>query len=337
MKIVIDDKIPFIQGVFEPYAETVYLPGGAIDADTVREADALIIRTRTACDAALLAGSRVWIIATATIGYDHIDTDYCRRAGIEVATAAGCNARGVLQWVCAALEALDVRPEETTLGIVGVGHVGEAVRQTAEEAGFDVICCDPPRVRRGEAGTERFVALEELLERADAVTVHVPLDETTREMASEAFFAGAKRGMVFLNSSRGEVVRGTALKEALRSGRVSRAALDVWPHEPLIDKELLALSSIATPHVAGYSLQGKAMGTALAVRAVAAFLGLPIADDWYPAEAPKRHPRSGLTWEEITTGMAQHYDIRADDAALRAAPERFEELRGNYRFRPEFF
>lgn len=337
MKIVIDDKIPFIRGVFEPYAETAYAPGGAFTADTVREADALIIRTRTICNEALLAGSRVRMIATATIGYDHIDTEYCRREGIEVATAAGCNARGVLQWVFAALEALGVRPEGTTLGIVGVGHVGEAVREAAEAAGFDVVCCDPPRVRRGEAGTERFVALKELLERADVVTLHVPLDETTREMASEAFFAAAKRGVVFLNSSRGEVVHETALKQALRSGRVSRSALDVWPHEPLIDRELLDLTTIATPHVAGYSLQGKAMGTAMAVRAVAAFLELPIADNWYPAEAPKRHPRRGLSWEEITAGMARHYDIRADDAALRAAPERFEELRGDYRFRPEFF
>ncbi len=337
MKIVIDDKIPFIRGVFEPYAETVYAPGGAITADTVREADVLIIRTRTICNETLLAGSRVRMIATATIGYDHIDTAYCRRAGIEVATAAGCNARGVLQWVFAALETLGVRPERTTLGIVGVGHVGEAVREAAVAAGFDVVCCDPPRVRRGELGTERFVTLEELLERADIVTLHVPLDETTREMASEAFFAAAKQGVVFLNSSRGEVVQETALKQALRSGRVSRAALDVWPHEPLIDRELLDLTTIATPHVAGYSLQGKAMGTAMAVRAVAAFLRLPIADDWYPAEAPKRHPRRGLSWKEITVGMTRHYDIRADDAALRAAPERFEELRGDYRFRPEFF
>ncbi|MDE5944025.1 MAG: 4-phosphoerythronate dehydrogenase, partial [Rikenella sp.] len=191
MKIVIDDKIPFIRGVFEPYAEVVYRPGGAIDAETLREADALVIRTRTRCDEALLDGSRVRIVATATIGYDHIDCEYCRRRGIRVATAAGCNARGVLQWVCAALGALGVEPRSTTLGIVGVGNVGGAVRTMAEAAGFgEVICCDPPRVERGERGTEHFVPLGTLLERADVVTTHVLLDDSTRGMmGAEAFGA----------------------------------------------------------------------------------------------------------------------------------------------------
>lgn len=337
MKIVIDDKIPFIRGIFEPYADVAYLPGGAIDATAVREADALVIRTRTRCDAALLEGSRVRMIATATIGYDHIDTAYCRARNIRVATAAGCNARGVLQWVCAALLAMRVRPEGTTLGIVGAGHVGGAVQRTAEAAGFETLCCDPPRKMRHEPGTERFVSLPELLRRADAVTVHVLLDETTRGMISDEFFAAMKPGAVFLNSSRGEVVDETALKRALRNGRVSAAAIDVWNGEPQIDRALLSAAAIATPHIAGYSLQGKAMGTAMSVRAVAAFLGLPIAPDWYPAGLPARPRPIDPTWDEIASGMAAYYDIRQDDAALRAAPERFEELRGDYRFREEFF
>lgn len=338
MKIVIDDKIPFIRGVFEPYAEVVYRPGGAIDAETVREADALVIRTRTRCDERLLDGCRVRIVATATIGYDHIDSAYCRRRGIRVATAAGCNARGVLQWVCAALGALEVDPSRTKLGIVGVGNVGGAVRAMAEAAGFgEVICCDPPRVERGERGTERFVSLAELLRRADVVTTHVLLDDSTRGMMGAEAFGAMRRGAIFLNSSRGEVVDEGALKAALRSGRVSRVAIDVWGGEPRIDRELLALATIATPHIAGYSLQGKAMGTALAVRAVADELGLPIGAEWYPAEAPVQHPCTEITWAEIAERMPRYYDILADDAALRAAPERFEELRGDYRFREEFF
>lgn len=335
---MIDDKIPFIRGVFEPYAEVVYRPGGAIDAETVRRADALVVRTRTRCDEALLDGSRVRIVATATIGYDHIDRDYCRRRGIRVATAAGCNARGVLQWVFAALGALKIDPRTTTLGIVGVGNVGGAVRELAQAVGFgEVVCCDPPRVERREPGTEHFVSLEELSGRADVVTTHVLLDDSTRGMMGAAVFGAMRPGTVFLNSSRGEVVDEGALKEALRNGRVGRAALDVWAGEPQIDRELLSLATIATPHIAGYSLQGKAMGTALSVRAVAAELGLPIRADWYPEGAPVQHPCTTISWREITERMPAYYDILADDAALRAAPERFEALRSDYRFREEFF
>lgn len=337
MKIVIDDKIPFIRGVFEPYAEVVYRPGGEIDTRTVREADALIVRTRTRCDGALLDGSRVRIVATATIGYDHIDRDYCLCRGIRVATAEGCNARGVLQWVFAALAAWGVEPRGTRLGIVGVGNVGGAVLEMAQAAGFEAVCCDPPRVERGDRGTEHFVSLPELLRQADIVTVHLPLDDSTRGLFGTEAFAAMRPGVFFLNSSRGEVVDEAALKAGLRSGRVARAALDVWAGEPQIDRELLALTSVATPHVAGYSLQGKAMGTAMSVRAVAETLGLPLPRTWYPAGAPVQHPRPTLTWTEISERMPAYYDILADDAALRRAPERFEELRGNYRFREEFF
>lgn len=337
MKIVIDDKIPFIRGVFEPYAEVVYLPGNTIEARDVRNADALIIRTRTRCNTTLLEGSRVRLISTATIGYDHIDLAYCREHGIAVSTAAGCNARGVLQWVFAALQALDIRPTGTTLGIIGVGHVGGAVRAAAEAVGFNVLCCDPPRQQRHEPGTEHFVSVTELLQQADVVTVHVLLDETTRGMVSTEFFAAAKPGLVFLNSSRGEVVDEAALKVALREGRISHAVLDVWNREPHIDLELLEMTTLATPHIAGYSLQGKAMGTALSVRSVAAHLGLPVNPTWYPSEAPVQHPRSDLSWARITAQMPQHYDIHQDDTALRSTPEQFEELRGNYRFRKEFF
>lgn len=337
MNIVIDDKIPFIRGVFEPFAEVVYLPGGKISTADVRDADALVIRTRTRCDATLLDGSAVRMIATATIGYDHIDMNYCLSRGIRVSTAAGCNARGVVQWVFAALLAMGVKPQGTTLGIIGVGNVGSAVREIAENTGFRVVCCDPPRRARGEAGTEDFVSLPELLGMADVVTTHVLLDDATRGMVSTDFFATARPGLVFLNSSRGEVVDESALKAAIRNGVVSRAAIDVWNREPQIDRELLGMAAIATPHIAGYSLQGKAMGTAMSVRSVAAFFGLPMAPDWYPDGVRGQHPRPGITWAEIARDMPQYYRILDDDAALRKNPERFEELRGDYCFREEFF
>ncbi|MDE5962658.1 MAG: 4-phosphoerythronate dehydrogenase, partial [Alistipes sp.] len=156
MKIVIDRAIPFLHGVLEPWAETVYCSGNAIDSDTVHDADALVVRTRTRCNEQLLDGSQVRFIATATIGFDHIDTAWCTARGIEVATAAGCNARGVLQWVAAALVWLSRRqgwrPADRTLGVVGVGHVGSLVAEYAAAWGFRVLCCDPPREAREHLG-----------------------------------------------------------------------------------------------------------------------------------------------------------------------------------------
>lgn len=336
MRVVIDDKIPFIRDIFEPYGEVDYRDGAAINAAAVREADALVIRTRTRCDAALLEGSRVRLVATATIGYDHIDMDYCQAQEIEVVTAAGCNARGVTQWVFAALQALGAAPQTGTLGIIGVGHVGSVVREVAQGAGFTVLCCDPPRQRRGEPGTEDFVTQAELLQHADIVTLHVPLDQTTRGLASNAFFEAMKPGALLLNSSRGEVIDETALIDKLKRYSL-KAVLDVWSHEPNIDRELLALTTIATPHIAGYTLQGKAMGTAMSVRSVARFFGLPIAPDWYPAGVPGQTPRADLTWQDLVTEMPRHYHILADDRRLRESPGTFEGQRSGYDLRTEFF
>ena len=163
MKVVIDSAIPFLEGVLEPFAKVEYLASECITADVVADADALIIRTRTRCNRALLEGSKVQFIATATIGFDHIDLDYCKAHNIGVATAAGCNARGVLQWVAAVLVHLSkvqgFEPQQRTLGIVGVGNVGSLVKEYAEEWGFKVICCDPPRQQRENLD---FVTLEEL-------------------------------------------------------------------------------------------------------------------------------------------------------------------------------
>ena len=253
MKIVIDNAIPFLEGVLEPYAEIRYLPGREIAARDVRDADALIVRTRTRCDAALLDGSRVRFIATATIGFDHIDLDYCRRRQIGVATAAGCNARGVLQWIAAVLHHLSQRdgwhPAEKTLGVVGAGHVGELVRRYAASWGFRVLTCDPPRAAREGGGD--FVPLEEVARHCDLVTFHTPLDATTRRMADEALLRRLKPKAVVINSSRGEVVDGDAL---LRSGRPY--VLDVWEHEPDIDRRLLA-----SPHPTSQVIRRRARPT----------------------------------------------------------------------------
>ena len=331
MKIVADNAIPFLKGVLEPYARVEYLPGKTIATADVRDADALIVRTRTRCDAALLEGSSVKLIATATIGFDHIDTEYCRRHGIEVATAAGCNARGVLQYVAAALVRLSRvqawEPADKTLGIVGVGHVGSLVEAYARTWGFRVVACDPPREAREHGG---FLPLEEVACQADILTFHTPLDASTRHMAGSRLFGRMKSGAVLINSSRGEVVDGEAL---LRSGL--GWALDVWEHEPNPDPALLENALLATPHIAGYSAQGKANAASAVVRALSREFGLPHAE-WYPAEVAPCTPRT-LSWQALCSTIDGHFDIAALSRELKRRPGEFEAMRDQYRYREEYF
>jgi len=331
MKIVADQAIPFLRGVLEPYAEVVYLPGSRIRPADLRDADALVVRTRTRCDAALLGGSSVRLIATATIGYDHIDLGYCRSHGIRVATAAGCNARGVLQWVAAALVHLarsqGWSPSERTLGIVGVGHVGSLVKRYAEAWGFRVLCCDPPRESREHCG---FLPIGTLAEQADILTFHTPLDRTTHHLGDSTLFGRMKPGAAILNSSRGEVVDGAAL---LADGRPY--ALDVWEHEPQIDRALLERAELATPHIAGYSAQGKANAAALSVHALAEHFDLPLRE-WYPPQVAPSTPRP-ISWQELCSTIGGAFDIEAESRRLKAAPADFECIRDNYRYREEYF
>ena len=331
MKIVADNAIPFLKGVLEPYARVEYLPGKTIATADVRDADALIVRTRTRCDAALLEGSSVKLIATATIGFDHIDTEYCRRHGIEVATAAGCNARGVLQYVAAALVRLSRvqawEPTDKTLGIVGVGHVGSLVEAYARTWGFRVVACDPPREEREHGG---FLPLEEVACQADILTFHTPLDDTTRHMAGAKLFERMKPGSILINTSRGEVVDVQALRE---SGL--QYVLDVWEHEPDLDPPLLRNALLATPHIAGYSAQGKANATALSVRTISRYFGLPLGE-WYPSNIAPSRPRA-ISWQELCDTIDDRFDIAAESRRLKENPEKFETIRNEYRYREEYF
>lgn len=331
MKIIADSAIPFLQGVLEPWAEVQYIPGAAISTDNVHDADALIIRTRTRCDARLLAGSSVKLIATATIGFDHIDTSWCASHNIRVATAAGCNARGVLQWVSAALAHLSTtqgwQPTQKTLGIVGVGHVGSLIKEYAEAWGFRVICCDPPREQREGCG---FRPLDEVLHQADIVTLHTPLDLSTHHLIGAAELARMRPGATLINTSRGEVVDTQALLSSQHP-----CALDVWEQEPHIDPELLRRALIATPHIAGYSEQGKAMATALSVRTLAQTFQLPL-EAWYPPQAAPSSPRP-ITWQELCTTIGSAFDIDAQSRLLKSRSEGFETIRDNYNYRREYF
>ena len=331
MRIVVDSAIPYIDPQICAAAEIVRISGAEITAADVCDADALIVRTRTRCDARLLEGSNVRIVATATVGFDHIDTCWCSRMGIRVATASGCNARAVLQWVAAALVHLSRvqgwRPEERTLGVVGVGNVGSLVSEYAREWGFRVLCCDPPREAVGEHG---FVSMEQIAAEADIITFHVPLDETTWHLADGNLLAALAKHCTIINSSRGEVVDGDAL---LASGLPY--ALDVWEKEPLLNRTLLEHALVATPHIAGYSVQGKANATAMALRAVAETLGIP-QRDWYPCQALPQSPRK-IGWTELCATIDDYFDIAADTEYLKSHPFDFEQIRDNYQYRKEYF
>jgi erythronate-4-phosphate dehydrogenase len=348
LKIVADDKIPFLRGALEPYAEMLYLPGSAIGPNDLKDADALFTRTRTRCDASLLEGSSVRLIATATIGYDHIDTAYCEAKGIRWVNAPGCNSGSVCQYIAAALLCWanegGGRLRGRTLGVIGVGNVGSKVAVAAEALGMRVLLNDPPRAER--EGPQAFVDLAYLLAESDIVTCHTPLTSSgpypTKHLANDSFFGQMKSGALFINTSRGPVADTAALRRALDAGKLSDVILDVWENEPDLDRELLRQAFIATPHIAGYSADGKANGTAACVREAASFFGIPeISRQWFPAnvpapEASQEIVTQGAEIEEALWHIIRHtYPIQEDCQRLKLSPSTFELQRSNYWIRRE--
>ena len=348
MKVVIDDKIPFIKGVLEPYADVVYASGGHIDARMVSDADALLIRTRTKCDESLLSGSKVRFIGSATIGYDHIDVKFCEKRGIFWTNVPGCNSSSVMQYIVAALFVISGHGSfslrNKTLGIIGVGNVGSKVEMAAKILGMRVLVNDPPRSKSEQGFIS--VPLDVLLGESDIVTLHVPLkrdgDDKTYHLLDIHTLALMKQGAWLINSSRGEVIDTRALKLAVTSGLLSGVVLDVWEDEPQIDLELMARTLISTPHIAGYSLDGKANGTAQVVNSLADLFGLPL-KDWYPENIPM--PVSDKIALSVSNGkhediikyiVERSYDIFGDSNRLRESPSKFENLRGNYILRRDF-
>lgn len=349
MKIVADNKIPFLKGVFEPFAEVVYLPGKETTAETVRDADAIITRTRTACNEALLKGSSVKVIATATIGFDHIDTGWVEAAGIQWANAPGCNSWSVKQYIASTLCALAIKHglkfEDLTLGVVGVGNVGSKVAAAGRALGMKVLLNDPPRARK--EGPDGFVSLDSIVSGCDIITVHVPLtkegEDSTLHLFDEARLAAMNPGQILINSSRGPVVDNCALKAVLAKGALKGAVLDVWEGEPELDPGLVDMLDITTPHIAGYSADGKANGTTMSVRTVARTLGIKELEDWRAEGIPA--PEQSLVFELDARGKSRQevlieailhtYDVREDSERLRAYLGQFEKLRGDYQIRRE--
>ena len=378
LRLVIDDKIPFIREAAARLGECIFLPGAAITADDVREADVLITRTRTQVNRALLEGSKVQLVVTATIGHDHIDKAYLAEKGIAWHNCPGCNARSVAQyvrnslWIAAAEGCFGANcpttdknlgnlPHSTahnvayskafdptnasfcatlrglTVGIVGVGHVGTAVAEILAAEGCRVLRCDPPK---GEPHT-----LADLAREADVISLHTPLtfegEHATFHLADRSFFESLQRCRVFVNAARGECADTAAVEWALSEGKIRAAVIDTWENEPHISASLLRAALIATPHVAGYSADGKANGTRMSLEAVARHFGL---DAHFDIPAPALP--AGFVYGALPTTLTHRLPERAlaqlrlynpltDTERLRAAPEDFEQQRGNYPLRRE--
>lgn len=353
--IVADRNIPYAQDAFRRLGEVVLVDTGGIVPRAVHAADAVIVRSETRVGRALLDGSRVRFVGTATIGTDHIDTRYLGEQGIAFASAPGSNANSVAEYVTAALLALAERRGASlaamTLGVVGVGHVGIKVVNAAAALGMNVLHCDPPLARA--TGESRFLPLDGLMD-ADIVTLHVPLTTDGADPTYHLFdirrLRKMKPGAVLINTARGGVVDSAALKEVLGAGALSAAILDVWEDEPSIDAGLLRRTLLATPHIAGYSLDGKVNAVRMMCDALYRHAG---AD---PHGAPEFHlppPAIGrITLSAADRGGApalhsvvgRCYDILRDDRRLRgleAVPEiqrgeYFRQLRKEYPVRREF-
>jgi erythronate-4-phosphate dehydrogenase len=339
-RIIIDANIPYIRGAFDDVAEVEYLVAKDITHDKAMNADALIVRTRTRCNAALLEGSRVKMIATATIGIDHIDTEYCDTHNIQWTNAPGCNAESVAQWVGSALAVWanehNCSLVGKTIGIVGHGHVGKRVERLAHKLGMNVLLNDPPLALENP---DKYVDLHTIARECDVITFHTPLTRegkfATYHLADEEFFKTLQENnpnntpSLIINAARGGIINENALLSHL--SQLSNIAIDCWDGEPETNSELRQRALIATPHIAGYSADGKLNATQQVVQAVA--IALNITPNTIGGLSEKK--TTDKEGDELKDELLNNYNILADSDALKAEPEKFEYFRSNYPTRRE--
>lgn len=355
LKIVADENIPFVVKCCESLGDVETMPGRAMTAEAVRDADVLFVRSITKVNERLLGGGSVKFVGTATIGVDHIDQDYLSQKGIGFASAPGSNANSVAEYVIAAMLSVGrkkkIRLEGKSIGIVGVGNVGSRVEKKVRALGMKPVLNDPPLQR--QTGDEKYRPLSEITG-CDFITMHTPLTregpDKTFHLASNEFFRSLKEGAVFMNTSRGAVVDESALKAAMNSGRLGGVVLDVWENEPQIDMELLRKVDLSTPHIAGYSFDGKVAGMVMIYEAACRHFGLEpdkgMADLLPEPEVPSVEVDETIADEQeiIRQTVQQVYVINRDDfntreIALVPEEERgrfFDGLRKSYPVRREF-
>lgn len=371
MKIIADANIPFVVECFSSIGEVMVVKGREITPEVVADADALLVRSVTRVDSSLLAGSKVRFVGTATIGFDHVDTEYLSRNDIGFASAPGSNANSAAEYVIAALLEIGQRHkidlEGKSIGVIGVGNVGSRVAKKTAALGMKVKLNDPPLQR--QTGNPKYLPIEELYD-CDFITFHTPLTfqgiDKTFHLADEKFFkrvgcalhiernmvgtAHPTLGTVLINTSRGAVVDSRALKAAMKTGCVKAVALDVWENEPNIDTELLEMVDIGTPHIAGYSLDGKIAGMIMIYKALCDYFGIEAKydiKDFLPEPAVPEltvNPRDGDEQEVLWQTVRKIHDVSEDDQKLRqilkeSAEKKgkiFDSLRKNYPVRREF-
>jgi erythronate-4-phosphate dehydrogenase len=353
MLIVADENIPLLDAFFAGFGEIRRVPGRAIDRATVEQADVLLVRSVTNVSRALLEGSKVRFVGTCTIGTDHLDLDYFTEAGITWSSAPGCNARGVVDYVLGSLMTLaeieGVDLPQRTYGVIGAGEVGGRLIKVLKGLGWNVKVCDPPR-QAVEGGD--YVSLEQIIEQCDVISLHTPLTRTgagaTWHLFDEPRLQQLKPGTWLINAARGPVVDNAALRNVLLAREDLQAVLDVWEAEPEVDVDLAELCVLATPHIAGYSLDGKQRGTAQIYQAYCEFIGQTPTiqlSDLLPApwlSEVTLHADSDPAWAlaMLCRGV---YDPRRDDADFRrslvgnVAEQRaaFDVLRKQYPVRRE--
>lgn len=350
MKILADAHIPYLKGVIEHFGEVEYLPGNLFSHEAITDKDALFVRTVTRFDEKILANTEVKLICSATIGYDHIDTQYCSANNIAWRTAPGCNANSVEQYVTASLLMLAERYKfdlsEKTIGIIGVGNVGSRVKKACQTLGTRVLLNDPPLCEKNDklSETYSFVDIETIKQKADIITLHTPLTKTgkhkTYHLADKLFFDSLNKKPFIINTSRGGVVCTTALKDALKSGKISGMVIDCWENEPNIDLELLEMAFIATPHIAGYSADGKWMATKMSLDNFTDFFSLKSSQTELEPLPQPDNPIIDLSniekEQQLAYSVWKTYNPMNDTDKLRANPDKFTWFRSNYPLRREY-
>jgi erythronate-4-phosphate dehydrogenase len=355
MKIVADANIPFVQECFSSIGDVQTIGGREITPDVVEDADILLVRSITPVGADLLSNSKVRFVATSTIGFDHIDIDFLKQNNIGFASAPGSNANSAAEYVVAGIletaQKYGINLEGKSIGIIGVGNVGSRVAKKCMALGMQTYLNDPPLQR--QTGDAKYLPLQKLFD-CDFITFHTPLTfegiDKTYHLADENFFKSLKENCVFINASRGAVVDSKALKATIQAGRLTTVLLDVWENEPNIDTELLEMVDIGTPHIAGYSLDGKIAGMIMIYKAACEYFGIEpkhYIDDFLPEPAIRQlkiEPNANNEQDALLSAVRKIYDIRKDDFQLRQILEKppeqrggyFDSLRKNYPVRREF-
>ena len=345
VKILADAHIPYLQGVAETFGDVEYLPGNQFSRANIRDKDALIVRTVTRFDDSIFSGSRVKLICSATIGYDHIDTDYCDSHDIAWRTAPGCNANSVEQYVTASLLHLAAKYRfelaEKTIGVVGVGNVGNKVALACEKLGMKVLLNDPPREER--EGPALFTDIESIKRDADIITFHTPLTRTgkhkTFHLVDDGFLNSLGQKPFIINAARGEITANQPLVKALQDQKIAGAVIDCWENEPDIDKELLALADIATPHIAGYSADGKWNGTKMSLENLKEFFDLKETPRYQTIPLPQEpliNLKEVAPENQLCHAVWHTYDPMPETEALKKSPGNFYWFRSHYPLRREY-